>query len=295
MANFTDDDILRLDERFAEENIPFHARPFRAAVEILGYQFVLGVGGDPQVMEIIRAYERLIPEVAFTWPGMGTGLVSSVDRVKKVRVGVSFGRNQITVARGLGFSSDENWIAWCRGDSEILARSAFAFADMCDLVYGVDNRTKENSDNAYVKWGLGAGHLEVVANHLSQSGKIDSPILQSVCLTVELAIKGTLLHLGLAEKDLKNPKLFGHNLSKLAERMAEDCTHRDDPFLLSAVAKFPEYVGGRYTTTPLNRREIIALALDAQFVAASAVRRISGVDMAKQVEEAEGARGNFFS
>lgn len=292
MINFTDNDILKLDERLAQEDIPFHARPFRAAMEILGEEFVMGGVGNPQVGEIERAYARLIPEVEFTWPGMGTGLVASVDRVRKVTIGVVFGSMHITVDKGLGFSNHQEWASWCRGDQRIAEKSAFAFADMHDLVYGIDRNTQHG--NARVFWGLAAEQLKLVAESLSQSGSISSPVLQPICLTAELAMKGTLLHLGVTEKDLKNPKLFGHGLANLGQKMAQESSHRDDPLLLSALSRFPDYIGDRYRETQLTRLEVIALALDAQFVSASAVRRISGEDLALQIETTgPGPRSNF--
>ncbi len=293
MIEFTDSDILKLDERFAQENIPFHARPFRAAKEILGEQFSIGIGGNPQVCEIQRAYARLIPEVEFTWPGMGTGLVASVDRVRKITIGVVSGTVNITVDKGLGFSSHQEWAVWCRGDHKIAGRSVFAFADMHDLVYGIDRAAQHK--NTLTFWGLAAGHLKLAAENLSQSGSIGSAVLQPICLTAELAMKGTLLHLGVPEKDLKNPRLFGHDLIKLGERMTKESCHRDDPLLLHALSKFPDYVGDRYRETQLTRLEVVTLALDAQFAAASAIRRISGEDMASQIEAAgPGSRGIFF-
>lgn len=293
MIKFTDSDILKLDERFAQEDVPFHARPFRAAMEVLGEKFVMGFGGNSQVGEIERAYAKLIPEVDFTWPGMGTGLVASVDRVRKVIIGVGFGSNHITVEEGLGFSSHEEWATWCRSDSRIADKSSFAFADMHDLVHGIECSTKQG--NAKTFWGLAAEQLKLVAEILSQSGSISSPVLQPICLAAELAMKGTLLHLGVREIDLRNPKLFGHDLVKLGKRMAEESSHRDDKLLLNALSRFPDYVGDRYRETQLTRLAVIALALDAQFVAASAVRRISGQDLAHQVETAgPGPRCNFF-
>lgn len=283
MIEFTDNDILRLDERFAHEDIPFHARPFRAAKEILGNEFSIGVGGNPQVGQIELAYARLIPEVRFTWPGMGTGLIASMDRVKKVTIGVVLGTGNITIDKGLGFSSHQEWAVWCRGDPKIAERSAFAFADMHDLVYGINRGATQENTSTF--WGLATEQLKLVAEGLSQSGSIGSAVLQPICLTAELAMKGTLLHLGVPEKDLKNKILFGHNLNKLGERMTKEKSHRDDPLLLSALGKFPDYVGDRYRETQLSRLEIIALALDAQFVAASSVRRISGEDMAANLEE----------
>ncbi|WP_152552661.1 hypothetical protein [Pandoraea sp. E26] len=293
MVEFTDSDILKLDERFAQEGIPFHARPFRAAMEILGKQFSIGFFGNPQVREIERAYARLIPEVEFTWPGMGTGLAASVDRVRKVTIGVAYGTQSISVDKGLGFLNHQEWATWCRNDRRIAERSAFAVADMHDLVYGIDRADQHT--NARIFWGLAAEQLKLTAESLSQSGSIGSAILQPICLAAELAMKGTLLHLGVPEKDLKNPKLFGHDLVKLGQKMTQESSHRDDALLLPALSKFPDYVGDRYRETQLTRLDVITLALDAQFAAAAAVRRISGEDMANQIETAgPGPRSQFF-
>lgn len=295
MTFFTDNDILRLDERYALADIPFHARPFRAAVDLLGDAYVEGVVGNPLVREIEQAYARLIPEVNFTWPGMGTGLVASLDRVRKVTIGVVFGTVDLTIAKGLGFSSDAEWKAWCRHDSRIIARSAFALADMHDLVYGIDNFKVPRGGNTASFWGLAAEQLRLVAESLSLSGAITSPVLQPICLAAELAMKGTLLHQGIAEKELRNPKLFGHDLAKLGERMCAESSHRDDLLLLNALSNFPDYVTNRYRETQLSRMAVISFALAAQFVAASAVRRISGEDLAIQMETTyPGPRTNFF-
>lgn len=293
MIAFTDDDILTLDERYAAEGIPFHARPLHAATDLLSEQLMIDVLRHPQVEEVRQAYARLIPEVEFTWPGMGTGLAASIDRVRKVIIGVVYGSVPITVFEGLGFTSHEEWGAWCRGRGDIAARSAFAFADMHDLVYGIDHY--RSLENVKTFWGLAADQLRLVAESLSQSGAISSAVLQPISLAAELAMKGTLLHLGIPEQDLRNRKLYGHNLENLAQTMTQKNGHRDDPLLLSALSKFPDYVGDRYRETTLSRMEVIALALDAQFVTASAVRRISGEDLALQLETAwPGPRGNFF-
>lgn len=296
VASFTDEDILRLDERYVIANIPFHARPLQAAQEILGEAFIMGVQGNSPVNEICRAYARLVPEVNYTWPGVGTGLVASLDRVKKVTVGVTFGTVQITVDQGLDFSDADEWQTWCRHNQRIAARSSYAFADMHDLVHGINSVESSQSSNTKVFWGLAAEQLRLCAESLSQSGAVSSPILQPICLTAELAMKGTLLHLGVTEADLKNPKLFGHDLIKLGQKITSLCGHRDDDLMLKAVGQFPNYVADRYRETSLSRLEIINLALDAQFIAASAVRRVSGEDLALQMEiYGPGSRSHFFS
>lgn len=292
MTNFTDADLFKLDEEFAKSGVPFHARPIHAAKKLLGKNFSIGLTDNPLVEQIQKAYERLIPEVKYTWPGMGTGLVASIDQVKKVTIAVIFGTVDITIDKGLGFSNHQEWSNWCRGNREIAIKSAFAFADMHDLVYGID----KSKGYSATLWGLASEQLKLVAESLSQSGAISSPILQPICLTAELAMKGTLLYLGVQENDLRNPKLFGHNLTKLGQRMNQEKSHRDDSLLLNMLSRFPDYVGNRYRETELTRLEVISLALSAQFIAASSIRRISGSDFANQIESSEiGSRSKYFT
>jgi hypothetical protein len=47
----------------------------------------------------------------------------------------------------------------------------------------------------------------------------------------------------------------------------------------------PHYVESRYTPAGLTRLQVIRLALGAQFIAASSVRRFSSRDLAAQMEQ----------
>ena len=47
MTAWTLEDLRRLDLKYAEEDIHVHQRPFRAAMELLGSNFVIGVSGPP--------------------------------------------------------------------------------------------------------------------------------------------------------------------------------------------------------------------------------------------------------
>lgn len=294
MATFTDEDLIRLNEQYAHEDIPFHARPLRAAVDILGGQFSIGTLGNPAVQEITAAYARLFPEVNYTWPGMGTGIAASLDRVRKVKVGVGYGLVSLTPANAMGFESEQQWWDWCGRNIITAHRSAYAFADMFDLVYGIDDQ-RDSEDVTF--WGLAADNIRFMTESLALSGAVSSAVLQPVCLAAELAMKGTLLRLGVTEAELRDPKKFGHNLEKLAQRMTQECSHRDDALLLRAISRFPNYVQSRYSETSLSRLDVIALALDAQFIAASSVRRIcTDRDIALEMEtDSPGPRSNFFS
>jgi len=294
VIKFTDADLIRLNEQYAYEDIPYHARPLRAAGDILGGEFSIGTFANPVVTEINTAYTRLFPEVSFTWPGMGTGITASIDRVKKVTIGAMYGRVSLTPSKALGFNSDQEWWDWCGRNVLVANRSAYAFADMFDLVQGIDDK-RHSEDVTF--WGLACDNLRILTESLSLSSAVSGVVLQPICLTAELAMKGTLLKLGVTEQELRDGKKFGHSLEKLAVCMTQKRSHRDDTLLLEAISRFPNYVQSRYNETSMTRLQVIGLALDAQFIAASSVRRMcTERDIALQLETTQpGPRANFFS
>lgn len=291
MASWTHSDIYRLDLELAKKGVSQHARAHHVAMEILGPEYVIGVGGNPQVGEILADYARLFPNAKKTWPGMGTGLVASVDQVRKVTVPVVFGTCTVSIHGGLGFDSHPEFANWCRQDQDIALKAAFAFADIFDLTYGRDEVTGPSPD-AIETWTLALSHLEMTTNGII--GGFDlAALTQPICMTVELSLKAALMHLGLAEKKLKK---LGHYNVASAKLLASLKQHRDDALIERLVAKLPPYVGSRYKRANLTRLEMIDLALASQFIASSTLRRLTGRDLAAMIENEEGpdARRHLF-
>lgn len=279
MSDWSDQELLRLDAEFARTDVAMHARPMRAAMEILGSGFVIGVLGNPEVDRIQKAYRRLFPHVDVAWPGKGVGLAASVDTVRKVTVAVIFGTCQISVHKGLGFESHEEWVRWCRGDPAIAACSAFAFADIYDLAYGVDPRADLPSSDL---WRMALSNLEDVANILPGGFSVDS-VVQPICLTAELSMKAALVDLGEDPKVLAKRNV-GHNHKELARRLATQSPHRDNSTVAAVAAALPGYVDSRYKSAGLTRLTVVKLALGVQFIAASAARRGGDQDFTGEME-----------
>lgn len=270
-----------------------HQRPFRAARDILGPEFVIGVGGNPAVDKIQDDYARLIPEVNSAWPGMGIGLAASVDRVRKFVAPVGFGRVRIDAWSVLGFDSPEAWWDWCRKDHAIAAETGLAVADVLDMSYGLKEGSRD--PEARTLWRMATSNLEDVANNLPNAFNVDS-VIQPICLIVELSLKALLVEKGAKTvADLKGK--VGHDLAKLAELAAAASPHRDDGLVADVVANLPAYVASRYSPAGLTRLNVVRLALGAQFVAASTARRISGRDMAGDFEASPfpGPRQSLFA
>jgi HEPN domain-containing protein len=270
-----------------------HQRPLRAATELLQKNFSLGAGSDPLAQGIVAAYEAMIPEVKASSPGMGAGLAVSVDQVRKVVLPRVLGTVQLEPWRSLGFASQAEWWQWCRENRDIAAETCFSVADLFDFRYGARD-LPERKPKALELWRMATSNLGQVANELPTGSSVDA-VLQPICLVVELSLKAALVFRGADPKDFKGPK--GHDLKTLAALMHQEAPHRDDQLVKVVVDELPSYVASRYEPAGLTRLHVVRLALAAQFVAASTLRRLSTRDTAAQFEAAEwpGPRRPFFS
>jgi hypothetical protein len=283
MAAWTLKTLRELDLRYAEAGIHPHQRPFRAATEILGNAFSVGVAGNPEVKQIIDAYTEMLPEVRANWPGMGVGIAAVVDQVKRVTVPVVFGYMSVEVWKGLGFASCQEWWSWCREDRDYAAGTCFSFADLHDLTYGLDDM-RGGTVSGWELWKMAMSNISDFANTLPGTFSVDS-IIQPICLTVELSLKAALVQNGADPLSFRRRGAEGHDLQRLAGRFSSERPHRDDAEVNRIAAAMPHYVESRYTPAGLTRLQVIRLALGAQFIAASSVRRFSSRDLAAQMEQ----------
>jgi hypothetical protein len=278
------DDLRRLDLKYAEEGVHVHQRPFRAAVELLGSAFGLGIGGNPEVKKIVEAYAAMMPEVDTSWPGAGIGFTASVDQVRKLTFPVVFGQVALQPWQVAGFSSAEEWWTWCRQDRAIAGEVALAVADLHDLTNGL-NELEQSNPAAVTLWRMARSNVEDVANTLPTTFSHDS-VIQPICMVAELSMKAALVWDGVDPDSFRKGK-DGHNLSSLARRMAEARPHRDDQCVEAVVTALPPYVESRYKPAGLIRLQVVKLALGVQFIAASSLRRIASADLAIQMETDE--------
>ncbi len=280
MTTWNLDTLRALDLKYAKAGVHLHQRPFRAATEILGSAFSMGVGGDPEVQTIMAAYRAMVPEVDSSWPGMGIGLAAVVDQVRKITMPVVFGRQPLDVWRALDFADEGAWQLWCRGDERIAAESHFALADVHDLSYGLDDIRGGGGADLDL-WRMATSNLADAANTLPSAFSVDS-VLQPICMVVELSLKAALVRNGADPNSFKGKD--GHDLAKLGARLAAELPHRDDSRVAELIGHLPPYVASRYKPAGLSRYDVVRLALGVQFVAASAARRFSDRDLAAKME-----------
>lgn len=271
------EEIWMLDKKYAEEGIPFCERPSRAVMDLIapGFDAGWGVPSDSVVDSIERLYKKLVPEVGGAWPREGIGIAASVDQVRKMVVPAVYGEFRPASAEALGFDSGKDWIFWCRKDEAIAAESEYSFIDLYDFTRGINSIGLQSHSMAQNLWRQAASNIEVITDSLVNCYRTNS-ILQPICILAELSMKGALLKLGVKNEDLRLK--FGHKLLELARELSRLVPHHEDELLIGVCASFPDYVKSRYDESALNRLQIVKLALKAQFVAASSLRRVSGAD-----------------
>jgi hypothetical protein len=269
-----------LDARYAREGVHMHQRPFRAAMDVLGPDFRIGGGGNPDVQRIQEAYAAMLPEADATWPGMGVGLAASLDRVRQVVLPVPFGEARIEVWETLGFQDQAAWWLWCREDRTVAAGTHFAVADLSDFFYGLSELEGPDAE-AVTLWRMAGSNLGEIATALPTLFDVAS-IVQPICLVAELSLKALLVSSGTDPKGLRGPK--GHDIVGLVDAAGRVRPHRDDALVGAVARKLPPYVASRYRPAGLTKLEVVRLALGAQFIAASTMRRVSARDLAAQME-----------
>ncbi|WP_038966968.1 hypothetical protein [Bradyrhizobium diazoefficiens] len=292
MSAWTPHDLHRLDLKYAQEGVHVHQRPFRAAMEILGPAFAMGVGTNPEVKRIMDAYAAMVPEVDTSWPGAGIGFAASVDQVRKLTLPVVYDQVTLHPWQIAGFPNAEEWWTWCRQDRVIAGEVALSVADVHDFTSGL-NEVDQGNPAATTLWGMARSNMEDVANTLPATYSHDS-VIQPICMVAELSMKAALVWDGVDPDSFRRGK-DGHNLAALARRMAEARPHRDDLRVEAVVSNLPPYVESRYKPAGLKRLQVVKLALGIQFIAASSLRRIARADLALQMEEDSwpGARHPF--
>jgi HEPN domain-containing protein len=189
--------------------------------------------------------------------------------------------------------SRTEWWHWCREDCDIAAGTCFAFADLLDFSYGLDD-LQAQVPQARTLWHMARDNLSNAAAILPSAFDVDA-VLQPICMMVELSLKAALVLKGADPNSFRGRN--GHDLTALAVRVSREMPHRDDQLVQGVIAELPPYVASRYAPAGLPRLRVVQLAVAAQFVAASTIRRCTERDAALIMEVAEwpGPRRPFFS
>lgn len=279
MEIVNDSFVLEEDSRLMADDVKLHARPFHVAMKWMQVKNISGDIFDRSIWgPLMDAYRRLYPSGDFSMPSLMVGGVALRDRMYPARVHVGFGTFSVDPLQCIEIAREELELIF-RHYPEQGWNAFYGVCDLWDFGYGVDDLISTGSPGHDL---LNNARSCVVATPRILSGDLDlDAAVQTACLTAELSMKAALVHLGHTEKQLK---ALSHHLPKLADALASAKSMPSDIRLRAACAKFPNYVETRYASHGLTRMGLMSLAMRSQFVAADAIRRICGRDLAGEME-----------
>lgn len=278
MKRIKEDFISRHNERLAQEDISLYQRPIYISIEWLKENNIQSDILNEDIINPIMTYlKRLYPMGDFAFPRVIIGGLAISDNYYKVQIPIIYGEINIDIIDMIDIESEQLdiLIKYKRMNTKTVINT---ICDLYDFGYGLDDLKMSNSPGITHLTNASL-HMEAVTAILTDSSSISAAI-QSICLIAELAMKGSLLHLGCTDKKLKN---LSHNLISIASTLINCKSLPSDEKLIIACKKLPDYVMSRYTLSNLKKVEVLEFAQLAQYIAAESVRRITDRELLSEL------------
>lgn len=271
--------VRNCDDELIAKDFKLYQRPLHVAIEwIKAQNLSCNVFDEATWRPLMDIYRDLYPSGDFSMPAMFEGGVALRDQMYPVEIPLGFGKFSINPIDFIKISRTELKLIF-QHYSEQGWRALYGVADLWDFAYGTDDLSHVGRDARQL---LTNARSSLAATTRILSGNVDiDAAVQTICLTAELALKGALAVRGWTEPQYKK---LSHHLHKLANALIGEVSTIHDDRLRDAVAKFPDYVGTRYSSHGMTRSELMVMAMRAQFVAGEALRRVSSRDLALQIE-----------
>jgi hypothetical protein len=271
--------VADIDRKLIDRGMALHQRPFHVALAWFDLNRISGnLFADEVWQPLMEIYRRIYPSGDFSIPSLLVGAVAVRDQVYPARVQLAYGTVPIDPLKCIDIEASELEAHWKR-EPEQIWQAMYSVADLWDFAYSLQDLEHQNPD-ADTLWSNARSAIASTAQILRGPLNTEAAI-QSSCLAAELSMKGVLAYLGWSEQRRRR---FSHSLEGLAEAVVtERPSTRDDAFI-TACRSFPNYVQTRYEAHGLTRLQLVKLCLRSQYVAANAVRRISGRNLATQIE-----------
>lgn len=271
--------VIEADNELLEQGkLPFQ-RPLAACAMIadkLGISSSIGGAPDPLVEAVHAVYGKLYRRRDVLQPPLHVGVFMFRDVFIPIRIPIIYGQPSFSPVMLLDGELSQEQTEWLFSDRMSGHTFVDQVIDLMDFVYGLDDRLQlsGNGSRTVAFWQIAKGHLEGAAATLCGSFDHQS-IVQNSCLAVELSLKGALLDRGVTEEELRGRK-YGHHLPVLAKEVCDHFPNIDKERVSFVAERMPQLVASRYSGEQKSRRELGAIAMNAQFIAGEVLRQFSG-------------------
>ncbi|MEC7817260.1 MAG: hypothetical protein VX454_01195 [Pseudomonadota bacterium] len=263
------DDIIRIDDRLADEGVPVLRRPIEAT-KIWGEEHDGIASALDKEGLFADAYRQLHPSVPFDSESFLTLCVSARGVSYSIKPPMGYGRVAIKPMDHTVITQGELARLYHRHEPDFFELHWQGF-DAIDLFMSLVNY--HPADKA------ASNMMDTAVNQMTASARqliaceLDSSLPQGMAMACELAAKSVLLHCG---EDASRLKKIGHNVPQIIELIRDSgalatSPVQDDVDMVATM--LPKYVEVRYNSPPMTMLDAQNLFRRSMFLIADLLRQ----------------------
>lgn len=271
-------DIRKIDDLLISKNVLIHQRPYQATLHWMEQNKIKGdISTIGKVVNDI--YKILYPSQNFSFPTLLVGGIAFRDQFYITRIPLICGKVRINLFDFVTIERSELNLMH-NVYNEQYKQAMYCICDLYDIAFGIDDLLRESKSedmNYWLKMVLSS--TMSTAFTLSEKINLDNAI-QSVLLSVELAIKSNLLYSGCEYSIIKG---LQHSKLKTINKLVEYKKIKKNGYFEQLYDSLPEYVPARYNEQNLSKSELVNLAIKSQFLVAEMIRDMTKRNLAKSI------------
>lgn len=271
------DDIRKIDDQLISQNVLIHQRPFQTTLEWMRLNKIQGdISSFCKQVEDI--YQKLYPRQKFGIPNLLIGGIAFRDQIYITRIPVIKGINLFDFV-----DIDPSELALMHNVYfEQYKKAVYSICDLYDIAFGIDDILKEKESNEILVYWLEMILSSTMSAAFALSENINlANAIQSSLLSVELAVKSSLMYLGCDYGHITSLK---HSKKKIKKNLTSYKIINENDDFFEIYDSLPEYVDARYNPQNLSKQVLVDIAIKSQFLVSEIIRKISKRNLAESIQ-----------
>lgn len=274
------DDIRKIDDQLISQNVLIHQRPLQATLEWMSLNKIQGdISSFYKLVE--KIYQKLYPRQKLSIPNLLIGGIAFRDQIYITRIPVIYGRVGIKLFDFVDIDPSE-LVLMHNVYFEQYKKALYSICDLYDIAFGIDDILKEKASNEILMYWLEMILSSTMSATFALSENINlANAIQSSLLSVELAVKSSLMYLGC---DYEHITSLRHSKKKIKENLISYKIINENDDFWEIYDSLPEYVDARYNPQNLSKQALVDIAIKSQFLVSEIIRKISKRNLAESIQ-----------
>lgn len=274
------DDIRKIDDKLIAKNVLIYQRPLEATLEWMSLNKIQGdISNFYKPVEEI--YQKLYPRQKFSIPNLLIGGIAFRDQIYITRIPNIYGTVNIQLFDFIDIEPSELALIY-NAYFEQYKKAAYSICDLYDIAFGIDDILNENESNEILTYWLKMILSSIMSASFALSEEINlDNAIQSSLLSIELAVKSSLLYLGC---DYEHITSLRHSKKKIKENLISYKIINENDDFFEIYDSLPEYVDARYNPQNLSKQVLVDIAIKSQFLVSEIIRKISKRNLAESIQ-----------